>query len=220
MFRVYELACIGFGPDTYWSCQSRSEQVGIFFKIKNLLDSNRDNYGSYLTDEERRDLQGLIRLNRVIDPIRNCWFTSNKFIGNPPIRDKYIYQSIKFRGKSIPIHRLSAIAFLNLNSENPKWVVCHKCDTPACFNPDHLFIGTDSDNQKDSVNKGRTTRPKFIKPETKKQVDSKVQLELKNISDKIDRERKISAVKAAEIGKRISDGYLMTIEECNKILGK
>ncbi len=32
---------------------------------------------------------------------------------------------------------------------------CHTCDTPGCVNPDHLFIGTQSDNQKDCNAKGR-----------------------------------------------------------------
>jgi len=33
--------------------------------------------------------------------------------------------------------------------------VCHSCDNPQCIRPDHLFLGTQSMNQKDSANKGR-----------------------------------------------------------------
>jgi hypothetical protein len=37
-------------------------------------------------------------------------------------------------------------------------VVCHKCDVRACVNPDHLFVGTATDNVQDRVNKDRTPR--------------------------------------------------------------
>lgn len=33
--------------------------------------------------------------------------------------------------------------------------ICHKCDNKICINPDHLFIGTRIDNNKDRDIKGR-----------------------------------------------------------------
>ena len=33
--------------------------------------------------------------------------------------------------------------------------VLHKCDTPSCINPNHLFLGTNADNVKDKTSKNR-----------------------------------------------------------------
>lgn len=37
--------------------------------------------------------------------------------------------------------------------------ICHTCDVRTCVNPDHLFLGTRTDNMRDAANKGRVRWP-------------------------------------------------------------
>lgn len=75
-----------------------------------------------------------------------CWLYKNATSGQ--------YSKIRWNKKWYLAHRISYETFVGPIDLN-KWV-CHKCDTPKCVNPDHLFLGSASDNRRDAVNKKRT----------------------------------------------------------------
>lgn len=63
------------------------------------------------------------------------------------------YGMVKINGTSCLVHR---VVWENKNGEIPDGMyVCHMCDNPPCFKLSRLFLGTPSDNQKDSYNKDR-----------------------------------------------------------------
>lgn len=66
------------------------------------------------------------------------------------------YGRFTLDGKSVLAHRFSWL--LSHGVLPPGWMVCHRCDTPACVRPWHLFLGTAADNADDMVRKGRSTR--------------------------------------------------------------
>jgi len=63
------------------------------------------------------------------------------------------YASKYFGGKMELAHR---IAWILENGAIPHGMqVLHRCDVRSCVNPDHLFLGTQRDNLRDAIRKGR-----------------------------------------------------------------
>lgn len=63
------------------------------------------------------------------------------------------YGHIKINGKTKKVHR---VMWELTNGPIPEGIfVLHTCDIPECANPDHLFLGTHTDNMRDMIKKGR-----------------------------------------------------------------
>lgn len=79
-----------------------------------------------------------------------CWLWTGALAS-----DGYGLVSQRVDGKNIckRAHRLSYE--LHVGPIPTGASVLHKCDTPICINPQHLFIGTQKDNTDDARRKGR-----------------------------------------------------------------
>jgi len=68
-------------------------------------------------------------------------------------RNKRGYGTVMFQGK---VWRTSRLAWFLAKGHHPgNMEVCHQCDNPPCFNPEHLFLGTHSDNMENAASKSR-----------------------------------------------------------------
>lgn len=76
-----------------------------------------------------------------VDPKTGCWNWLRNFSNGYGVFER---------------KRAHRISYKMHNGIIPKnLVICHKCDNKRCVNPNHLFVGTQSDNIQDCWNKGR-----------------------------------------------------------------
>jgi len=83
------------------------------------------------------------RVERTPD---GCWL----YLGGRSSRG---YGVVSVRGRAATAHRLAYL--LRVGPIPPGLCVLHRCDTPRCINPEHLFLGTKGENNADRKRKGR-----------------------------------------------------------------
>ena len=67
--------------------------------------------------------------------------------------EKMIYGRFYMNGKTYYAHRVSWILH---NGKIPdKLQINHECDVPLCVNPEHLYPGTQKENVRDCIERGR-----------------------------------------------------------------
>lgn len=91
------------------------------------------------------------RLLSKVEKTDSCWLWT-------ACKNKKGYGQIVLRKKHWLAHRLSYTVFKGGIPDG--MFVCHSCDNPSCLNPDHLWVGSSLDNQRDSHSKGRTSYAK------------------------------------------------------------
>lgn len=83
-----------------------------------------------------------------------CWLWSGAIDGVGR------YGQTSVNGRQVGAHCASFEAFVRPLVAGE--IVCHRCDTPQCINPAHLFAGTHKDNTADMWRKGRANRPPLL----------------------------------------------------------
>lgn len=88
------------------------------------------------------------------EPFSGCWLWTGAV-------DRRGYGVIHVTGGIDRAHRVGYALFVR--EPGAAWCL-HKCDTPLCVNPAHIFLGTARDNVLDMIAKGREKHPSALNP--------------------------------------------------------
>jgi hypothetical protein len=99
-----------------------------------------------VTQSDSPEKRLLSRVKKGTGPNGDCW--------EYPLSKGRRYGSISVNGKYVPAHRFSW-EFHNKKKMDSKLYALHSCDNGACVNPDHIRPGTQKENVRDMIERGR-----------------------------------------------------------------
>lgn len=92
-----------------------------------------------------------IRARVSITPT-GCW----EWIGT---KDKDGYGRFRRNYSTVRVARVVLALLHGSSALDDGAVACHRCDNPPCCNPDHLYVGSQSANIRDAIERGRYVPP-------------------------------------------------------------
>ncbi len=144
-------------------------------------------------------------LSRRVITESGCW----EWMGS---RSDSGHGNIRRDGRLYGTHRLACIIWIGPPPKGDHVQACHHCDNPPCFNPDHLYWGTQKTNSEDMMRRGRG----------KQQFDSLRTRGTKHVGNKLS-ESDVIAIKRALIAgergtmARLARQYGVTIQNIFRI---
>lgn len=145
--------------------------------------SRRCSYAAQTTSPEKRFWS-------YVTKTETCW------LWNGNVRNGYGVLAIERRFRYT--HRL---AWQWTNGPIPDGLfVCHHCDVRLCVRPDHLFLGTNSDNMRDMESKGRG--PDRTGSKNKGERNGKAKLTADDV--RAIRAERAAGVKCADVGRHFN----------------
>jgi hypothetical protein len=94
------------------------------------------------------------RFFNKVNKTDKCWEwtgSTSEGYGNVALR--------RGKRKTFSAHRVSW-AIHNATAIPPRKMVCHTCDNRKCVNPEHLYVGTGYNNNRDTIARNRGNRKK------------------------------------------------------------
>jgi IS30 family transposase len=152
-FNLYRLVYESYKQETL------SKDLFVHHTCENLLCINPDHlYASKASKKEYSDKRKRPRLNKLqikerieshIVSKNGCWLTDVKIDVNGRPR-------LSFNNKSLIFAR---VVYEVYKGDFPKNLfICHTCDNPLCVNPDHLYVGTSTDNGRNKKRRNRQAK--------------------------------------------------------------
>lgn len=94
------------------------------------------------------ELIEILKSKTTIDETTGCWLHNGSFNNSG-------YSHVTYQYRTVSVHRLSAHIYHGMLLDEPT-NVNHKakCPNKNCWNPNHIYVGTQQENYQDSIKAG------------------------------------------------------------------